>query len=343
LKTAKPFLLVIGLVLLLALFQVPRVSGFSPHQRDTFTFSEVVNVGNGTGPNYNGYTEQTTLTGTERVNTVYPNETVSEYYSFTWTTVNNQGLHQPGSSSGNYTFSSTSFMYLKGDDNQSGYRYYKPTVWFAIDSSTPQGGTFTLLNTLMTVQSTNYNYHLSSQNENVYTIYAQSGVNSYQRNDVYGKFSASYTWNTNFDPASGYIVGYAYNEQDTNSTTGDGFSYTDNLSVTSSSYPLSIAPTTSSLTQYLIYFGIFVLVIILIVVLAVAVSRRRRRLPKHLSFQQMPQQYPQQPPPQINLSPKEPPVQQIVVKEIVKVKCKYCGALIDGTVQACPFCGAPRT
>ncbi|TMI68503.1 zinc-ribbon domain-containing protein [Candidatus Bathyarchaeota archaeon] len=32
-----------------------------------------------------------------------------------------------------------------------------------------------------------------------------------------------------------------------------------------------------------------------------------------------------------------------MIKEVVKVKCKYCGALIDSTVQACPFCGAPRT
>lgn len=340
--TARPFLVVLGISLLLALFQIPAVFAFTPHQGDTFTFSEVINVANGTGYNYTGYTEQTTLTGTERVNTVYPNGNVSAYYNFAWTTVNNQGLNKPGSSSGNFTFSSTSFFYLKGTDNQSGYGYVNPKVWFAMDPSTPQGSTFTLLNTLMTVQSSNYNYHLSSQNENVKTIYSQ-GVNSYQRNDVYGKFSATYTWNTYFDPSSGYIVGYNYSEQDTNSTTGDGFSYNDNLGVTSTSYPLTVLPASSNLTQYLVYLAVAAFVIILLVILAVAISRRRKRLPKHVSFPQVPQQYPQQPPPQINLRPNEPPVQQIVVKEIVKVKCRYCGALYDGTLPTCPFCGAPRT
>ncbi len=49
------------------------------------------------------------------------------------------------------------------------------------------------------------------------------------------------------------------------------------------------------------------------------------------------------PPENIDLTPKQPPVQQIVIKEVVKVKCRYCGALIDSTAETCPICGAPRT
>lgn len=348
-RSYKPILVLLTICFLLALFRTPIVTAFSPQSGDSFHFSETTNVSNGTGPNYNGYTEQTTTTGTEQVNSV-SNGNVSAYYSFTWTTVNNQGLNLPCSSSpctssGNFIFSSSSFLYLKGTDNQSGYGYFNPKVWFAMDNSLPQGGTFTILNTLMTVKSTNYTYHLASMNENVYTIHAQGG-SSYDRNDSYGKFRATYIWDAYFDPTSGYIVGYNINEQDTNSTTGDGFSYADNLSVTSTSYPLSIAPSSSTLSQFLGYILIAVAVVVIIIVIAVVaytISRRRRnRLPKQL-FQQVPQQYPTQPPPQIDLTPTHQMPEQIVIKEIVKVKCRYCGALIDGTVQTCPFCGAPRT
>ena len=70
-----------------------------------------------------------------------------------------------------------------------------------------KGGTFYLLNTQMTVISRNYSYHLPSQNRNVNTIFAQ-GISNYLRNDTYGQFTATYTWNAYFDPSTGYIVGY---------------------------------------------------------------------------------------------------------------------------------------
>jgi hypothetical protein len=90
------------------------------------------------------------------------------------------------------------------------------------------------------------------------------------------------------------------------------------------------------------YIAAIVLVIVVIVILIYAFSRRSRRtLPQHPSQRDYP---PPGPPPQdIDLTPKQPPVQQIVIREVVKVKCRYCGALIDSTAQVCPFCGAPRT
>jgi hypothetical protein len=33
---------------------------------------------------------------------------------------------------------------------------------------------------------------------------------------------------------------------------------------------------------------------------------------------------------------------QVVVKEIVKVRCQYCGQLFDSTLDKCPYCGGKR-
>lgn len=269
---------------------------------------------------------------------------VSANYSYTWTWNNSTGTTETGSSSGNFTFSSINFLYVNGTDDQTGY--VNPTVWFCMDNSIPKGGSFYLLNTEMTIISENYTYNLPSQNRNVNTILAQ-GTSNYLRNDEYGQFTATYTWNVCFDPSTGYIVGYGYVEHDTNSS-GSGFTYTDNLFVVSTSYPLTTSAANnpggenSGSTQYLGYIAGIAIVIIVVLILIYAFSRRSRRtLPKH-PFQQQPPP-PGPPPPGINLTPKQPPVQQIVIKEVVKVKCRYCGALIDSTAQVCPICGAPRT
>src|SRR6266704_1369550 len=160
----------------------------------------------------------------------------------------------------------------------------------------------------------------------------------YQRSDVCGIFTATYPWDTYFDPLTGYIIGYSYTEHDNNA--GAGFTYTETLYVTTTSYPLTTGSGPGFLQQYLgliVGLVIFIVFIIIVIVVIYAVAKSRRSLPKH--------PFPsERPPPTIDLTPKQqPPVQQIVIKEVVKVKCKYCGALIDSTVQACPFCGAPRT
>ena len=334
----KALLLAVILSLSVALFPAHAVPTYTPHQGDSFSYYEVADVGSGTGPTYGyGYTDHTVTNGMERMNGVFVNGTVTSNYTYTWNFNDNQGSPpKTEKSSGNFTWSSNSFLYVKGTDNQTGYD--SPTVWFYMDNSLPQSGTLYLLNTPMTVTSTSYSYHLASQNQNVNTIRA-SGTSSYHRDDSYGVFNAAYTWTAYFDPSTGYIIGYDYSEQDTNSTSGDGFTYTESLYVTSTSYPLTAAAAPSFLQQYLgliVGLVIFFIFIVIVVIVIVAVSRRRS-LPKHT--------YPQVPiaPPQIDLTPKQPPVQQIVIKEVVKVKCKYCGALIDSTVQACPFCGAPRT
>ncbi len=334
-KRSKILLLVAFLSLGIALMPLNAVAKYTPHQSDYFSYSDVIDLGSSTG-NYQGYSEHQTYTGTETMNTVYGNGTVATHYSFTHTFSNSSGSSWSENWARNFTWSSSTFRYVTGSDNQTGYS--KPYVWFFMDNTTASGGTFYLLNTQMTVQSTRTSFNLPSQNRYVYALFAQ-GTGSYQRNDVYGQFTATYTYKAYFDPLTGYIVGYNYVEQDTSPT--QGFTWTENLAVTSTSYSLSTAPTPIDYAQILLYLAAVVAAIILIGIIAIAVRRSRRRLPQH------PQHYIQEPavaPPQIDLTPRQqPPVQQIIVKEVVKVKCKYCGALIDSTVQACPFCGAPRT
>ena len=351
---SKSLLLILALPLLaLSLALVPiHAAAYVPHQGDYFSYYEVENLGNGTG-SYAGYSERTVITGTERMTGVGGDGIVSANYSYSDTWSNSTGTTETGSKSGDYTFSSKTFLYVHGTDDQTGY--VNPTVWFYMNSSIPESGTFNLLNTQMTVMSRNYSYYLPSQNRDVTTIFAQ-GISTYQRNDQYGVFTATYTWNAYFDPSTGYIIGYSYVEHDTNSS-GNGFTYTENLYVTSTSYALTAAgvsgtetiaittqsasnptPASSDWTQYV---GYIVVVVIVIVVIGFLLSRRGRRtpLPQHPSEPIRPP-----PPAGIDLTPKQqPPVQQIVIKEVVKVNCRYCGALIDSTAQICPICGAPRT
>ncbi len=339
-------LLFLALILSLSFTLLPghAVQGYTPHQRDYFNYYDIINLNNGTG-GYYGYTEHETVNGIERMNQVFVNGTIASNYTYTWNWSNNLGSNQNGKSAGNFTWSSTTFHYVKGTDNQTGYS--NPYVWFYMDNTTQQGGTFYLLNTQMTVTSTNYTYGLVGYG-NVKALRAQ-GSGGYQRN-YGGIFNAAYTYTTYSDPSTGYIIGYDYVEQDTNSTSS--FTWGEALYVTATSYPLTAAPSTPStnpgfsIPLFLVLGLVFLFIFFIIVVIVAVALSRRRRLPKHQ--QQFPptgQYYrpPPGPPPQIDLTPKQPPVEQIVIKEIVKVKCKYCGALIDGTVQACPFCGAPRT
>jgi len=329
-------------LLCLALFSVHAFATFVPQQGDHFSYYEIIEVGSGTG-DYAGYTEHTVVIGTENINGVTSDGIVSTHYSYTWDFSSNDGSRDSGSSSGDFTFSSNTFRYINGTDDQIGY--VNPTVWFCIDSSIPEGGTFYLLDTLMAVKSTEYSYHLASGDRYVYAIFAQ-GNSNWQRDDEYGQFTATYTWNTYFDPTSGYIIGYDYTEHNTNPS-GTGFTYTEKLYITSASYQLETAPPPGPniISELLKYAAlIFVILIVVGIILIVyALSRTRRRLPRHPAQRPVYTPPSEQPPPQdINLTPKQAPVQQIVIKEVVKVNCRYCGALIDSTVEKCPYCGAPR-
>ncbi len=304
---AKSTIIIISL--LLALFLAPVAASYVPQAGDHFSYIEVTNLGNGFG-DYSGYSEHATYNGTETINTINTDGTVSAHYSYSYLWSNNSGSIETGNPSGDFTFSPVTFLYVNGTDDQMGY--VNPSVWFVMDNSIPTGGTFSLLNTVMTVISTNYSYYLPSQGRNVNVIFAQ-GQSSYQRNDIYGQFSATYTWKAYFDPATGYIVGYSYNEQDNNNA-GTGFTYTEELYVNSTSYPLTtaasgtptqepptpfISSTSSTTSSRTAYFGVIAIVaiafivLVLIGIISYALSTRNRKLPRH-SYQQP---YQQQPPP----------------------------------------------
>jgi hypothetical protein len=333
----------LSLALALVLFPAPAAT-YAPHPGDHFGYYEVEDLGNGTG-SYAGYSEQTVVNGAENMNGISGGVVNASYsYSYAWS--NSTGGTETGTESGEFTFSPTTFLYVNGTDDQTGY--VNPTVWFYMNSSIPVGGTFYLLNTQTTVTSRNYSYYLPSQGRSVVAISAQ-GTSSYLRDDHYGEFNATYTWTAYFDPSTGYIIGYGYAEHDTSSS-GDGFTYTDNLYVTSTSYPLvtAAAGTPTQNTNAgdtagsqagnlsLATLAVLGLIVVVILLLAYAALSRRRTLPQHPSRPAAP--------PTIDLTPKEqPPVQQVVIKEVAMVNCKYCGTLIDSTAQVCPRCGAPRT
>ncbi len=322
------------------------VSAYSPQNGDSFNYSDTITVNNGQGQ-YSGYSDQTHATGMETMNSV-TGSNVSASYSYSWQFSDYKGFSNSSSGSGSYTWSSSTFTYVKGTDNQVGYS--SPVyVWFAMNPSLPVGGSFYALNTQFTVQSKNYSLQLPTQgNKYVQTIQAK-GTGQHQRNDSYGQFTASYTWNEYFDPSTGYIVGYNYVEQDNGYYQGQAgsFTYTDNLYVSSTSYSLAPGtPPSTSIGDVLLglvpYFVVGIVVVLFIVIVAVYASRRRRRMdtiPEH------PPVAPGAPIPtpwesRIDLGSKPP--KQVVVRDVAKVNCKYCGTLIPTTDDRCPYCGGPR-
>lgn len=312
---------------------------FVPAAGTGFTYTEHTTVGNGAGV-YTGYTDQTLYNGSEQITSVNGN-VVSAAYDYHYVYSNNQESNTTtGSDSGVYTFSSTSFLYINGTDDQPGYVH--PTVWFAMNNSLPVGGKFTLLNTVFTITGKNYSYYVPTLGYTVKAITAV-GTGEYQRNDSYGVFNATYTWHAFFDPTSGYIIGYQYVEQDAGEWHGQigSFTYTDNLYVTSTIYPLTITyspPTAVTPEQPTFLGGIMVLAVIVIVVLLMVAFRGKRKKTDTPEYSTPPP-----PPVTVDLMPKvQPPVQQIVIREVAKTTCKFCDSLIPTTAPTCPVCGAPN-
>jgi hypothetical protein len=322
------------------------VAAYAPRSGDFFNYSDTTTVNNG-GGSYSGYTDQTQTTGMEKMNSVSGNN-VSASYSYSFQYSNNQGLTNSSSSSGSYTWSSSIFTYLKGTDHQVGYS--NPIyVWFAMNPSLPAGGTFYALNTQFTVLSKNYSLQLPTQGNKYFQTIQAKGTGQYPRNDAYGQFTASYTWYEYFDPSTGYIIGYNYVEQDNGSYLGQAgsFTYTDNLYVTSTSYSLAPgSPPPTDIAAVLLglapYFVLALTVIIFVVVIAVYASRRRRRMDTIPEHSPTPLGAPLSTPSESRIDLGSKPPEQIVIRDVAKVNCKYCGTLIPTTADRCPYCGGPR-
>ncbi|MGD0637781.1 MAG: hypothetical protein ABSA72_07060 [Nitrososphaerales archaeon] len=356
-NTAFGALLFASLLTIAVLANVSLVSAYAPQAGDQFGYSETSTVNNGAG-SYSGYTDQLLTTGMEQMLSVN-GSVVSSHYDYSYQYSNNQGSSTASTSSGSFTWSSSSFTYLNGTDSELGFGgipYSSPLyVWFAVNPSVPVGSTFYVLNSQFTVLSKNYSLQLPTENRYVQTIEAE-GTGQYQRNDVYGVFTASYTWYEYFDPATGYIVGYNYLEQDNGQDQGQAgsFTYADVLYVTTTSYPLTAASASSGATStsngstggfpsYLTY-SIVALVVLIAAIAIYAATRGRRRgsLPKHSPVPDTPPPAPPSTPFQSNVDLGSKPPEQVVIREVAKVNCKYCGTLIPTTVDRCPYCGGPQ-
>ncbi len=354
-------LAVLGLALALAapaLGQsgVASVGHYVPRAGDSLAYSEEIVLDNGVG-NYTGYTEHDFINGSISVGAISTNGngSVATHYASTGNWSNNQGQSQFSGEHGWFGFSYQSYLYVNGTDNQTGYT--NPFVWFYVNNTVGVGGSVTLLNSPLTVDAVAAAYPMASSPTGYVVTIRAEGNGSYQRNDIYGVFTATYTWIAYFDPSTGYIVGYQYTEQDSSSS--GGFTWTDTLTDTHTSFPLTAAsappPPSSSSSGGLSETLVVVLVVVVVVVIALVVvlavrSRRRSRpglanaaLPQHAAPGAPPFRTTFQPPP-VNLVPSgQPAVQQIVIRETVKVPCAYCGTLMDSTATVCPKCGAPRT
>lgn len=345
------FALPVSAVVLLLLL-LPAASGTSGHYLpkagDTFAYAETVTVRGGVG-NYSGYTEDSHYTGSLHVTAVLPNGTDSATYASSGTYANNLGQSYPWSESGSFTFSASSYHYVQGTDNLSGY--VDPYLWFYVNSSLAQGASLFVLNTPMTVVATDHPYPMATSATGYVASLYLEGNGSYERNDAYGRFTATYNYKAYFDPATGYALGYVYAETDADGA-GDGFSYTDTVVDTSTSFPLaSVAPPPAlpSATDLGILFaeltGLVLVIVVVLVVIAVLYARRARRrpLPRHATPTLSETAPLFAPPPAIDVVPGNQPTPQVVLRETVKVPCRYCGTLMDSTATNCPKCGAPRT
>ena len=342
----KSFLALIFVVLMAGVFIPSGSAGhYVPAAGLYFNYEEITSLNNGKGI-YSGYTQECYINGSEHVLGV-SSGIASMNYNYVCTFENNTGVYAPASSAGNFTFSTQTFLYVNGTDNLSGY--VNPTVWFYMNNSLSDGETFEMLNTEMKVVSTDYSYGLQSTGKYVETIYAE-GNGSYQN----GNLSATFNCKAYFDPSTGFIVGYLYTEHDTGNS-GNGYVFTESFFVTGTSYSLipAAAPAPSGNgSNILLYLVIIVIILLVVIALIIAIFRRSKgeKLPKHpsrgnVNFNQtVSGQGPAegQTPPPLNFNPKQPEVQQIVVQEVVKVKCKYCGSLMDSTAERCPVCGAPQ-
>lgn len=349
------------LLTLAVLANVHVASAYTPKAGDYLKYSETTTVKNGTG-SYSGYTDQAQTTGTEQMNSV-SGSIVSSSYDYSYQYSNSQASSTAASSAGGFTWSLSNYTYVNNTDNEQGFggfAYSKPLyVWFAMNSSLPVGGTFSILNSQFTVLSKNYTLLVPTENEYVKTIQAES-TGQYQRDDAYGTFTATYTWVEYFDPATGYIVGYTYLEQDNGQYDGGAgsFTYTDSLYVTSTSYPLAAASaptsttttstsqmtTTGGTSSYLPYVvaGVVILLIVGIAIYAATRRRGKKTIPEHSPPPYSPPPSPPAAPVPSGIDLGSKPPEQVVIKEIPKVKCKFCGTLIPITSETCPYCGAPQ-
>ena len=246
-----------GLVLVLTFILVllaaaPAVAG-PPRANDFFEFDQKTTVDQGVGY-YEGYSETTQSHYRYSVVSV-SGDNASVHAVGSWTYSNSTGSYLSGNEPHNPAFSLSSRRYLSGID----VMVTDPstaTVWFWISLPVAVGQSVQVLDEPLTVRSLSATYWIGAVPHAAILL---EGSGTYNRNDVYGQFTATYADKYYYDPNTGFIVGEQYTEQDTDGFTG--FVNSTALTVTASSYPIPL----DLLSVSLLYLGVPAAVIVAIV------------------------------------------------------------------------------
>ena len=153
-----------------------------------------------------------------------------------------------------------------------------------MNNSLTSGNSFFLLNTKMNLVSTDYSYGPPTMSGKYFRTSVRRRERLLPAEQRLRHLRRSVAnWQSFFDPSTGYIVGYVYSETRPDGTTS-GFTLTDSLAVTNTSYALTQAaapPASSSgggLTNLEIAIIAIVVLIVIIVVIYAVVSAARRRI-----------------------------------------------------------------
>ncbi len=231
------------------------VAAATPHQNDFFEYDYNVIVDEGVGW-YAGYAE--TMHSHSRYDIVsVDGDLITVHRTGSWSFTATDGSNNWHLIDSQFTFDSSTRKYVGANDLD--FATIDPTVWFWVKTPLVVGDNVQVLDEMLAVTNVDSTTWLG--------LVPHKGValensGSYNRNDVYGQFYATFTDVYHFDKESGIILSERYMEQDVNGA--DGFRYREEITFTASSYsiPLDIA-------QILIFYAGIPAALIIVVFLVV--------------------------------------------------------------------------
>lgn len=251
------FLVTLGAAFALMLLAVGPALAGPPQINDSFQFDQTTTVNNGAGAYY-GYTE-TTQSHYHYVVTAVSTSAATVQATGSWIFSNSSGASLSGSDAYTPIFSLSSRVYQSGWDVPVA-NPATATVWFWISLPVSVGRVVHVLDEDLTVQSLSATYWIGAVPHSTILL---SGKGSYQRSDLYGIYTATYTDEYYYDPNTGFIVAERYSENDVGTWQGQAASFTNSttLAVTTSSYAVPL----DLVSFALVYLGIPAAVILVIV------------------------------------------------------------------------------
>ncbi len=207
---------------------------YLPQVGDSFTFTETISVGGGYG-NLTGFWSTDDVNGTLTVTATPANGTDTATFDYVGHYWNSSGGNYPWTEDGpSFTFSAKTFDYVRGTDDQPGE--VGNQTWFFMNNSLAPGATIAPLGTELTITSDDATFDLGTGAGGFVSAIGAAGTGTYDNDG----FTAQYDYHAYYAPSTGYIVGYVYTENDSDSQ-GDGFVYVDHLAVTHATYSIPAA------------------------------------------------------------------------------------------------------